>query len=108
MVCGFCGRRHGRWPSTVAGSAVGRRAAGCVLVPTDDDEQAARVAAESGGRVVAAADAITTECDVYAPCAVGGTLNAESIPRLRCSIVAGSANNQLAAPADADRLREAG
>ena len=31
----------------------------------------------------------TTECDVYSPCAVGGTLSAESIPRLRCRIVAG-------------------
>ena len=46
----------------------------------------------------------TTECDVYSPCAVGGTLNAETIPRLRCRIVAGSANNQLAEPEDAERL----
>jgi leucine dehydrogenase len=35
------------------------------------------------------------EVDVYAPCALGGTLNQESIPKLRCQIVAGSANNQL-------------
>jgi leucine dehydrogenase len=45
---------------------------------------------------------------VYAPCAVGGTLNARTIPQLRCRIVAGSANNQLAEPADAQRLRGAG
>jgi leucine dehydrogenase len=45
---------------------------------------------------------------VYAPCALGGTLNAETIPRLRCRVVAGSANNQLAEPEDAERLREAG
>ena len=38
------------------------------------------------------------ECDVFAPCAVGGMLNDETIPRLRCRIVAGSANNQLADP----------
>src|SRR6185437_11268379 len=49
-----------------------------------------------------------TECDVYSPCAVGGTLNAESIPALRCKIVAGSANNQLATAEDADRLHERG
>ena len=79
-----------------------------VLVADVDQEQAERVAAETGGEVVAAAAVIGTECDVYAPCAVGGTLNAESIPRLRCSIVAGSANNQLAEPSDADRLRDAG
>ncbi|HYZ79319.1 MAG TPA: Glu/Leu/Phe/Val dehydrogenase dimerization domain-containing protein [Gaiellaceae bacterium] len=51
---------------------------------------------------------IGTECDVYAPCALGGTLNAETIPRLRCRIVAGSANNQLAELEDAERLRDAG
>lgn len=35
-------------------------------------------------------------CDVFAPCALGGVLNKETIPRLMCRIVAGSANNQLA------------
>ena len=57
---------------------------------------------------MAAADVIGTECDVYSPCAVGGTLNAESIPRLRCRIVAGSANNQVADPSDADRMHRSG
>jgi leucine dehydrogenase len=61
-----------------------------------------------GAEVVPAEQVIGTECDVYAPCALGGTLNAETIPRLRCRIVAGSANNQLAEPEDAERLREAG
>jgi glutamate dehydrogenase/leucine dehydrogenase len=79
-----------------------------VLVADVAEEQTQRVAAETGARVVAAADAIGTECDVYSPCAVGGTLSVESIPCLRCRIVAGSANNQLAEPSDADRLREAG
>jgi leucine dehydrogenase len=58
--------------------------------------------------VVAAGDVIGTECDVYSPCAVGGTLNAETIPQLRCRAVAGCANNQLATPEDGDRLHEAG
>ncbi len=47
-------------------------------------------------------------CDVYAPCAVGGTLNETTIARLACAIVAGSANNQLAEPQDADRLAARG
>jgi leucine dehydrogenase len=68
------------------------------------DELAARV----GATPISPETAIETECDVYAPCAVGGTLHRDSIPRLRCHIVAGSANNQLAEPADADRLRAAG
>jgi glutamate dehydrogenase/leucine dehydrogenase len=46
--------------------------------------------------------------DVYSPCATGGVLSAQSIPRLRCRIVAGAANNQLAEPADADGIAEAG
>ncbi len=36
------------------------------------------------------------EMDIYAPCALGATLNDESIPKLKCAIVAGAANNQLA------------
>ena len=52
--------------------------------------------------------ALELECDVYAPCALGATLNADSIPRLRCRVVAGGANNQLATPADGERLRAAG
>ena len=75
-----------------------------VLVSDVDQSRAVT----TGATVVAPADALTTECDVYAPCAVGGTLNADTIPALRCRIVAGSANNQLATPEDARRLHEAG
>ena len=49
-----------------------------------------------------------TECDVYAPCAVGGTIDAETVERLRCSVITGAANNQLADPVLADRLHERG
>ena len=60
-------------------------------------------------RAARAADtALELECDVYAPCALGATLNADSIPRLRCRIVAGAANNQLATAEDGERLRAAG
>jgi glutamate dehydrogenase/leucine dehydrogenase len=45
-----------------------------------------------------------TPCDIFAPCALGGILNKDSIPRLKCLAVAGGANNQLAEPADAERL----
>jgi glutamate dehydrogenase/leucine dehydrogenase len=62
----------------------------------------------AGAEVVPAEEVIGAECDVYAPCALGGTLSAETIPRLKCRIVAGSANNQLAEPEDAERLRAAG
>jgi leucine dehydrogenase len=80
-------------------------AEGATVIVSDVDEQRA---AETGFATVAPSDALATECDVYAPCAVGGTLTAESIPQLHCRIVAGSANNQLGEPADADRLHAAG
>lgn len=78
---------------------------GATVLVSDVDEARAR---ETGFDVVAAADATTTVCDVYAPCAIGGTLNADSIPRLQCKIVAGSANNQLGDSADAQRLADRG
>ncbi len=53
-------------------------------------------------------EVIGTECDVFAPCAVGGVLNQTSIRRLRCRLVAGAANNQLDRPEDAELLRAEG
>ncbi|WP_419935720.1 Glu/Leu/Phe/Val dehydrogenase dimerization domain-containing protein [Candidatus Palauibacter sp.] len=61
-----------------------------------------------GGSVVSPAHMWDVEVDVYAPCAIGATLNRETIPRLRCSIVAGCANNQLLSEADAEALHERG
>lgn len=60
----------------------------------------------AGGRVqvVEAARAHTVDCDIYSPCALGAVLNRSSIPELRCELVVGSANNQLAEPEDDDRL----
>jgi leucine dehydrogenase len=80
-------------------------AAGAELLVSDVDP--ARVAA-SPGRPVDPADVVQTECDVYAPCAVGGTIDAVTVEQLRCRVVAGAANNQLADPALADRLHERG
>src|SRR5262249_6610539 len=51
---------------------------------------------------------LETPCDLFSPCALGAVLNADSILRLRCRAVVGAANNQLAEPEDAERLRAAG
>jgi leucine dehydrogenase len=83
-------------------------AGGTVMVTDRDDAKAQALAAATGGSVVPPSECYTTPCDVYAPCAVGATLNTETIPLLTCSIVAGSANNQLAEEADAGRLHERG
>ncbi len=79
--------------------------AGAVVLVSDVDEERARA---TGGDPVPADGALELECDVYAPCALGATLNADSISKLRCRIVAGAANNQLAEPEDGERLRTAG
>ena len=50
--------------------------------------------------------AMLAEVDVLAPCALGGILNEESIPALRCQIVCGSANNQLSRETLADDLQQ--
>jgi leucine dehydrogenase len=81
--------------------------AGATLILTDVDEgRASELADVLGAKVVAADVAIETECHVFSPCATGGVLSEESIPRLRCRVVAGAANNQLGIPEDADRLAD--
>jgi leucine dehydrogenase len=79
-----------------------------VLIADIDPRRVEALAERIGAEVIPPEQAIGTECDVYAPCALGATLNVETIPRLRCRIVAGSANNALAEREDAVRLREAG
>ena len=79
-----------------------------VLVSDVDVDRVRAVADQCGGTVVDPLHVYDAECDVYAPCAVGATVNRDTIPGLRCRIVAGSANNQLERPADADLLVERG
>jgi leucine dehydrogenase len=57
-------------------------------------------------QIVSPDEIYDTQCDIFCPCALGGTLNGTTIPKLKCSIVAGGANNQLLAPADAHTLQD--
>lgn len=69
---------------------------GANLYVTDMDESALkRVVDEFGVQVIGMDDIYDADLDIYAPCALGATLNDETIPNLKCSIVAGAANNQL-------------
>ena len=79
-----------------------------LLVSDVARDRAVHVAERHGGRVVSAEDVPDTECDVYAPCAIGGVVSANTVPRLRCRIVAGAANNQLDEPGTARLLRDRG
>ncbi len=82
--------------------------AGATIIATDVDEARLEAVRQRGISVVAPEAALATECDVLAPCAIGGILNASTIPNLRCRVVAGGANNQLQSVEDADRLRQRG
>ena len=83
--------------------------AGAKLVVSDIAHERARTVAERvGADIVGPGDAFDVPCDLFSPCATGAVLNADTIPRLRCRVVAGAANNQLAEAGDADRLAAAG
>ncbi len=82
---------------------------GARVTVADVDPAAVALAVDGYGTgVVAAEDAHRTECDIFSPCALGGVLDAATVPELRCRAVVGSANNQLSDPGSAKLLGEAG
>lgn len=78
------------------------------LVVTDIYDSALDKARDLGLKVVAPDKILDQECDIFSPCALGGVINRESIPRLKCRIVAGAANNQLLTEEDGERLHRRG
>jgi leucine dehydrogenase len=84
-------------------------AAGAKLVVSDIDNDALlRAQAEFGAEIVAPDAIYDVEADIYAPCALGATLNADTLARLKVGIVAGAANNQLAHGGIGELLRQKG
>lgn len=80
-------------------------AAGARLSLMDlDRERVLQLAGELGGRSIVDGDVTDVECDVFAPCAVARVINAHSVGRLKCGIVAGAANDTLADDALAGEL----
>jgi leucine dehydrogenase len=55
-----------------------------------------RISAETKAEILTNLDFFDMDMDIYAPCALGATLNTENINRLKCKVIAGAANNQLA------------
>lgn len=84
-------------------------AEGAVLTVSDlDATRTARAAEKFGATVVEGNAIVAADVDIFAPCALGGMLSAETIPLLKARIVAGAANNQLATAEDGKRLVERG
>ncbi len=83
--------------------------AGARTVVTDvDEDRLDEVRRAHGSEVVDVDGIFDVECDILAPCAMGGAITAVTIPRLRCRAIVGAANNQLASGRDAIALRERG
>ncbi|MQQ07431.1 amino acid dehydrogenase [Epibacterium sp. SM1979] len=79
------------------------------LVVTDvDAERIAKAEVRFSAKSVQPDEIYGVEADIFAPCAIGGILNAQTIPTLKVSVVAGGANNQLATPQDAGQLHDRG
>lgn len=79
------------------------------LIVTDINEEAVkRAVQEYQAEAVQPDEIYDVDCDIYAPCALGGTINDETIPRLKAKVIAGSANNQLLENRHGDILFEKG
>jgi len=82
---------------------------GAELIVTDINAKAVdRAKAELAAKVVGLDEIYSADVDVFAPCALGAAINDETLPQLKASIVAGSANNQLAEPRHGLILAEKG
>ncbi|PKB71509.1 MAG: leucine dehydrogenase [SAR202 cluster bacterium Io17-Chloro-G6] len=78
------------------------------LVVTDVFDGALDRARDLGLAVVKPDDIYGQDCDIFAPCALGGVISPETIPQLKCRVVAGGANNQLLSDSDGEELHRLG
>ena len=83
-------------------------AAGAELILSDIDPARRELANRLGARWVPPREAAEAHCDVLSPCALGGVVDRDNVGRLRCRIVCGSANNQLADDSLAAELNSGG
>ena len=67
-----------------------------VIINDINEKKLAKISKQFGVKIVMGDAIYDLDMDIYAPCALGATLNPETIARLKCAIVSGAANNQLA------------
>src|SRR5215213_5244304 len=83
--------------------------AGAKLIVSDiDPERTARVARETGASVVEGDAIYNAKADIFAPCALGGIINDDTLPKLRVEVICGGANNQLLEERHGYKLEEMG
>ncbi len=82
---------------------------GALLIVTDIHKESVRRAVdEFGARAVDPQEIYGVQCDIYAPCALGATVNDHTIPLMKAKVIAGAANNQLQEARHGDALHERG
>lgn len=82
---------------------------GANLIVTDINKEAVeRAVADFGARAVDPDDIYSQDCDIYAPCALGATINDDTIPQLKAKVIAGAANNQLKETRHGDQIHNMG
>jgi len=82
---------------------------GAQLIVTDiNKESVKRAVEEFGAKAVEPDEIYGVECDIYAPCALGATINDQTIPQIKAKVIAGAANNQLKEARHGDMIHEMG
>jgi len=82
---------------------------GATLIVTDVDAAKVKHVVDDHRATAVALDEIySAKADIFAPCALGGVLNDQTIPQLRATLVVGAANNQLLEPRHGDVLEQRG
>ena len=84
------------------------RAGARLIVADVNAVAAARVAVATGATVASVAGIMSARADIFAPCALGGVISDATVGKLGAKVVCGAANNQLAEPADGERLADRG
>jgi leucine dehydrogenase len=82
---------------------------GAKLIITDiNEENIKNVAAKFSAKPVQPNDIYGVDCDIFSPCALGAIINDDTIPQLKCRIIAGAANNQLKEERHGDAIANKG
>jgi leucine dehydrogenase len=85
------------------------KAEGAEIIAADINKvRCDEIATKHNAKIVSTDEILFQQCDVLAPCAMGAIFNDQTIPKLKCKVIAGGANNQLAEARHGDQLNEMG
>lgn len=79
-----------------------------IFVTDINAQRVAQAVSEFGAEAVGLDDIYDVDADVYSPCALGGTVNEQTLPRLKAKVICGAANNQLSTNAIGDEVEKRG